>query len=141
MKLELVKEVKGSSSFPGGQDDPLKGDKKDPTKEYVTKYLRSKNFISMNRSDVEDNLSQAFENLTQNLNKLGIDSAFKLSRILNHYINIVVYRPLAGSYIDLPKALKHPTKRLLNIQNNDDKCFLWCHLAKIFQKKIPNLNL
>ena len=54
----------------------------------------------------------------------------------NQYItefNIVVYRPLAGSsYIDLPKAWMHPTKRFLNIQNNDDKCFLWCHLAKIF---------
>ena len=42
----------------------------------------------------------------------------------SQYINISTYRPLAGSsYIDLPIEVKHPRKGLINIKNNDQKCF------------------
>ena len=52
--------------------------------------------------------------------------------IESQYINISTYRPLAGrSYIDLPIELKNPRKGLINIKNNDQKCFLWCHLRHI----------
>ena len=45
---------------------------------------------------------------------------------------ISTYRPLVGSsYIDLPIELKHPRKGLINIKNNDQKCFLWCHVRHI----------
>ena len=27
--------------------------------------------------------------------------------------------------------LKHPKKGLINIKNNDQKCFLWCHVRQI----------
>ena len=27
--------------------------------------------------------------------------------------------------------LKHPKKELINIKNNDQKCFLWCHVRHI----------
>ena len=27
----------------------------------------------------------------------------------------------------MPIELKHPRKGLINIKNNDQKCFLWCH--------------
>ena len=30
--------------------------------------------------------------------------------------------------MDLPVELKSPRKRLLNIKNKDEKCFLWCHV-------------
>ena len=40
------------------------------------------------------------------------------------YINISTRRPLVGSsYTDLPTKLKHPRKGLINIRNNDQKCF------------------
>ena len=52
--------------------------------------------------------------------------------IESQYINISTYRPLVGSYyIDLPIELKHPRKGLINIKNNDQKCFLWCHVRHI----------
>ena len=42
----------------------------------------------------------------------------------SQYIDISIYRPLVGnSYIDLPIELKHPRKGLINIKNNDQKCF------------------
>ena len=41
-------------------------------------------------------------------------------------------RPVVGiSYIDLPTELKPPKKRLINIKNNDQKCFSWCHVRCI----------
>ena len=42
----------------------------------------------------------------------------------SQYINISPYRPLSGSsYIKLPAELKSPKKGLINIKNNDQKCF------------------
>ena len=31
----------------------------------------------------------------------------------------------------MPIELKHPRKGLINIKNNDQKCFLWCHVRNI----------
>ena len=51
-------------------------------------------------------------------------SAWIIESIESQYINISNYKPLAGSsYIDLPIELKHPKKGLINIKNNDQKCF------------------
>ena len=50
----------------------------------------------------------------------------------SQYINISTYKPLVGSsYIDLPIELSNPRKGLINIKNNDQKCFLWCHVRHI----------
>ena len=52
--------------------------------------------------------------------------------IESQYINISTYRPLSGSScIDLPVELRSPKKRLINIKNKDEKCFLWCHVRHI----------
>ena len=62
------------------------------------------------------------------------------------YVNISVYSLLIGStYIELPDELKHPMKGLINIKNNDNKCFLWCNirhlnLVKIHPKRINKKN-
>ena len=45
------------------------------------------------------------------------------------YMNISVYSPLSGStYIKFPRKLKYSVKGLINIKNNDNKYFLWCHI-------------
>ena len=44
-------------------------------------------------------------------------------------MNISSYKCLIGStYCKLPKELCHPMKGLINIQNDDNKCFFWCHV-------------
>ena len=59
-------------------------------------------------------------------------SGWIIELIESQYINISTYRPLVGSsYIDLPIELKHPRKGLINIKNNDQKYFLWCHVRHI----------
>ena len=60
-------------------------------------------------------------------------SGWVVDEVEGHFINVAVYRPLRGSsYVDLPKELKHSRKGLVNIQNEDDKCFMWCHLAYLY---------
>ena len=59
-------------------------------------------------------------------------SGWIIELIESQYINISTYRPLVGSsYIDLSIELEHPRKGLINIKNNDQKCFLWCHVRHI----------
>ena len=59
-------------------------------------------------------------------------SGWIIESIESQYINISTHRPLVGSsYIDLPIELKHPKKGLINIKNNDQKCFSWCHVRNI----------
>ena len=50
-----------------------------------------------------------------------------------------MYSPLIGStYIELPDNLKNPMKGLINIKNNDNKFFLWCHIRNLhLVKKHP----
>ena len=59
-------------------------------------------------------------------------SGWIIELIESQCINISTYRPLVGSsYMGLPIEIKHPRKGLINIKNNDQKCFLWCHVRHI----------
>ena len=52
--------------------------------------------------------------------------------ILKHYINIAKYVPLRGSsYLPLPEEVSNSKKGLINIKNEDDRCFLWCHVRDL----------
>ena len=57
--------------------------------------------------------------------------------IESQYINISAHRPLSGSsYVKLPVELRSSIKGLINIKDNDQKCFLLCHAMHINQDKI-----
>ena len=48
------------------------------------------------------------------------------------YVNISAYSPLVGcTYTELSDELKNPMKGLINIKNNDEKCFFWCHIRHL----------
>ena len=64
-------------------------------------------------------------------------SSWIVELIESQYINISTYRPLSGSsYVQLPAELKSSKKGLINIKNNDQKCFIWCHVRHINPVKI-----
>ena len=69
-------------------------------------------------------------------------SGWVIEEILNHYINVASYIPLRGnSYIPLQKELRNSKKGLINLKNEDNKCFLWCHIRhKNPAKKKPAKN-
>ena len=62
-------------------------------------------------------------------------SGWVIDEIKGLYINISNYEPLlGGSYIPLPKALNNSIKDLINLKNNNHKCFMWCHVRLINPK-------
>ena len=64
-------------------------------------------------------------------------SGWVIESIDAEYENIFVYSLLSGStYIALPNKLKKTMKGLINIKNNDNKCFLWCHIRHSNSLKI-----
>ena len=83
-------------------------------------------------------LQNAFHEILYRIdNWINEGSGLIVELIESQYINISAYRPLSGSsYIKLPAELKSPKKGLINIKNNDQKCFLWCHVRHINPVKI-----
>ena len=76
-------------------------------------------------------------------NCINEGSGWIVGLIKSQYSNISTYRPLSGSsYIKLPVELRSSKKGLMSIKNNDQKCFLWCHIrhinpVKIHPERIP----
>ena len=66
-------------------------------------------------------------------------SGWTIQSVDGHYLNVVKYKPLKGSsYIPLPKELRNSAKGIINMKNNDDECFRWCHIRYLLpQKKDP----
>ena len=74
-------------------------------------------------------LDQCFNEIIFRLaNWISHGSGWNVEEIISQYLNISSYKPLTGStYCKFPKELSNSMKGLINIQNNDKKCFLWCH--------------
>ena len=66
-------------------------------------------------------------------------SGWTILSVDGHYINLVKYEPLKGlSYIQLPPELRNSAKGLINLKNDDDQCFRWCHIRHLNpQDKYP----
>ena len=61
---------------------------------------------------------------------MEVDGSLKL--LISQYLNLSSCRPLSGStYCEVPKELSNSMKGLINIQNNDNICFLWCHVRHL----------
>ena len=95
--------------------------------EYSTIYLNSLTKTIIGKKYY---LDQCFNEIIFRVeNWISQGSGWNVDNILSQYLNLSSYKPLSGStYCKLPKKLLHPMKGLINIQNNDKKCFLWCHV-------------
>ena len=77
------------------------------------------------------------ENLFQEIwylidNWINEGSGWIVKLIESQCINISIYRPLSGSsYVKLPVELRSPRKGLINVRNEDQKFFLWCHVRHV----------
>ena len=55
-----------------------------------------------------------------------------IESIDGEYVIVSIYSPLSGSsYIELPDRLRNSKKDLINIKNDYNKCFLWCHIRHL----------
>ena len=87
----------------------------------------------LNTFEIEDEVNDAVDKIRYDFdNFLKRGSGWVLDKILKVYVNIGKYKPLKGSsYIQLPKELSNSRRGILNIQNQDNKCFMWSVLASI----------
>jgi len=96
-------------------------------------YFNAKPQTVTNEIDIEKLLQitqQQIVNMIQQWISEG--SGWTIKSVDGHFINVVMYRPLKGSsYIPLPKELQNPAKGIINMKNNDDECFRWCHIRQL----------
>ena len=106
--------------------------------EYKDAYFNSTAFTILDNDDIIESLGKAAEEIN---NKIAVwlseGSGWTIVEIRSHFVNIVKYLPLRGnSYIPLPKELRHHNKGLINLQNTDDKCFLWDLVRHLNPRKV-----
>ena len=88
--------------------------------------------ILTNDDDINfyDHVRSSLEAKMEGFTKLGSDWRFHSIQIIK--VGVAKFDPINGSaFFPLPDELRHPKNGILNIQNNDEKCFLWCVLAHI----------
>ena len=89
-------------------------------------YIQSKTYNNLEAADVKEILSKMINKI---LNKISSyqrnGSGWYFKEILKLEIHPVDYKPMRGSsYIPLPAFILRK-KAIVNIQNKDQKCFLW----------------
>ena len=99
---------------------------------YANVYFNSFVKIVINY-DFEHLINKSFDEILYRIdNWINDGSGWMIDLINSEYLNISVYVPVLGSnFIELPSELNHPKKGLINIRNNDDKRFLWCHVRHL----------
>ena len=93
--------------------------------------VRNRNLTRL--EELEELLDEVMREISNKLSKYDVNgSGWVFDIILSHNLHVSEYDPTKGSsYLELPKKLKNPMKGLINIKNNDEKCFLWCHVRHL----------
>ena len=105
---------------------------------FAEPYFSGRTMTITNKDQILEKIVLAEEViLTRIAEWLSEGSGWIVEEILNHYINVTTYVPLRGnSYIPLPEELRNSKKGLINLQNTDNKCFLWCHVRQLNPQKV-----
>ena len=106
-----------------------------------TAYFKSKAITIISKNKINESLKTSKQEILNIIDVwLSEGSGWTIESIGKHYINIVKYKPLNGSScIKLPPELRNPSKGLINLKNNDNECFRWCHIRHLNpQEKNPH---
>ena len=95
-------------------------------------FFISKADLIIINTDIQSSLQTSQQQILNSLAQwVSEGSGWTIHSIESHHINIANYSPLKGSsYIELPPEL-YRTKSLINIKNNDNECFRWCHIRHL----------
>ena len=101
--------------------------------EFTQPYFNSTTRIILNELDIRDFYDNAVEEILNRIARwISKGSGWVIVRIHKSYFNVVSYVPLKGrSYFPLPEELRNSRKGLINIKNDDNECFRWCHVRHI----------
>ena len=127
MERKLIEKSKGESKISFEQDNA---------------YFHSQSHINLEKTDVKVILSQMLKEIIGNLiNYQAKGTGWYFKEVISFEIHIVDYKPIKGSsYIPLPNFIMRKTA-IINIKNEDDKCFLWSVLRYLHPKQIHGERL
>ena len=114
--------------------------RKDDDNMYKPAYFNSRAQIVINPNDFIPSLQLSQQQILNGIAVwLSEGSGWTIRSLDEHYINTVVYDPLKGSsYIPLPVELRNSSRGLVNLKNEDNECFRWCHIRYLNpQEKNP----
>ena len=92
--------------------------------------------LILESTDINEIYQEMADEIEEEIQKIqeAEGSGWVFVEIENLTLHTSIWDPInAGSYIDLPKELKN-RKAIINMQNEDDKCFLWCVLRALNPK-------
>jgi len=97
---------------------------------YVDSYFRSDALTVKWNYQILNKIKIAEEKILETIAKwFSEGSQWVVVEVLHHYINIASYIPLKPKlFFPLPEELRNSKKGLINLQNTDNTCFLWCHV-------------
>ena len=109
---------------------------------YKTAYFNSPPQTIINNPEINESLEASKQNV---LNKIAVwiseGSGWTIQSVDNHYLNVVKYQPMRGSsYTELPQELRNSAKGLINMKNEDNECFRWCHIRYLNPQRIKKVD-
>ena len=102
-----------------------------------TAYFNSAPQTIINQMEINEALQMSKQNILNQISQwISEGSGWTIKSVDSHYLNIVKYKPLKGSsYIQLPYELRNSAKGLINMKNEDNECFRWCHIRHLNQQE------
>ena len=100
---------------------------------YKTAYFNSKPQTIINNTEIPEALQLSKQQILNMIAQwVSEGSGWTVESVDNHYLNILQYQPMKGSsYIKLPQELRNSAKGLINMKNEDNECFRWCHIRHL----------
>ena len=105
-----------------------------------TAYFNSTVQTIINHTEINEALQMSKQNILNLISQwISEGSGWTIQSVDSPYLNIVKYKPMKGSsYIQLPHELRNSAKGLINMKNEDNECFRWCHIRHLNpQEKYP----
>ena len=105
-----------------------------------TAYFNSTVQTIINHTEINESLQMSKQNILNMISQwISEGSGWTIQSVDSQYLNIVKYKPMKGSsYIQLPHELRNSAKGLINMKNEDNECFRWCHIRHLNpQEKDP----
>ena len=95
-------------------------------------FFNSKADLIINNTNIQSSLQISKQHILNIISQwVSEGSGWTVESIESHHLNIANYSPLKGSsYIELPPEIKK-SKGLINIKNEDNECFRWCHIRHL----------
>ena len=95
-----------------------------------TAYFNGRARTIINEKEIDEVLQTSRQELMKAIGQwISEGSGWTIKSVDGHYINLTKYEPLKGSsYIELPTELRNSAKGLINLKNEDNECFRWCHI-------------